>query len=210
MSTMQDFDYSQYIINDGVVLENLNLKNCKISGIANRNLIIRNCNLEDVVFDNHYSEGYITYEECHFSKCHFNDTYEGNAIELIVINNIFEDCLFENIKYYLCAGQSEVCESKFTNCTFRNILIDGCICFCGLEMCGGSITYSNLHGELIHNQFANMKMEQVDLKGAFVRNEMKNIFFKEAILHIHYMHDRYKDNKFIECNSDGLTIIQHD
>lgn len=211
MSTMQDFDYSQYIINGEMVLENLDLKDCKISGITNRNLVICNCNLTNVVLDNHFSEGYITFEGCRFLKCHFYDTYVGNAIELIVVNNAFEDCIFENIKYNLCAGQSEVQESKFTNCTFRNIAIDGQMCFIGLDVCGGSIIHLDLHCEnIMNNQFTDMKMEQVNINRGFIKNKMNNIVFDEVVLHTSNYEKMYKDNEFVECNTDGLTIIQHD
>ena len=53
-------------------------------------------------------------------------------------------------------------------------------------------------------------MEQVNINGGCVRNEMKNIIFNEVILHTYYCDIRlYGDNKYIECNTDGLTIIHH-
>lgn len=212
MSTMQNFDYSRYIINDGVVLENLNLKNCKITGITNRDLEIRNCIFEKVVFENHFSKGYrcVAFEECNFSKCRFYDTFEEKIIELIVINNVFEECIFENIKYCVCTGQSEVCESKFTNCTFKNILIDGQICFIGLEMCGGGMTYLDLHCEsIMGNQFTDMKMEKININRGFIKNRMKNIVFDEVVLHTSDYEKMYGESVYIECDTNGLTVIHH-
>lgn len=210
MSTMQNFDYSRYIINEEVILEDLNLKDCRIFGITNSNLQIYNCNLENVSFDNHFLEGYITFEGCNFCKCHFHDTYEGNAIELNVMDNVFEDCIFENIKYCLCAGQSQVNESKFTNCTFRNILIDGQICFIGLEMCGGGMTHLDLHCEsIMGNQFTDMKMEKINLNRGFIKNKMKNIVFDEVVLHTSDYEKMYGESVYLECNTNGLTVVHH-
>lgn len=51
----------------------------------------------------------------------FRDTFEGEDLELLVKDNIFIDCVFENISYRSFQVQSNVTYSKFVNCNFSNI-----------------------------------------------------------------------------------------
>ena len=48
----------------------------------------------------------------------FRDTFEGEDLELLVKDNIFIDCVFENISYRSFQVQSNVTYSKFVNCNF--------------------------------------------------------------------------------------------
>ena len=77
------------------------------------------------------------------------DTFEGEDLELLVKDNIFIDCVFENISYRSFQVQSNVTYSKFVNCNFSNIKMEGDLSFIGLEFQGGKIDNFNFYGNQI-------------------------------------------------------------
>ena len=120
---LKHLDLSQFTLNEKMYIENANIQNCKISEIQNRICVISKCNFYNVVFENSFYEVYATFKECKFIKCMFRDTFEGEDLELLVKDNIFIDCVFENISYRSFQVQSNVTYSKFVNCNFSNIKI---------------------------------------------------------------------------------------
>lgn len=125
----ETFGLSQFTLNEKMYIENANIQNCKISEIQNRICVISKCNFYNVVFENSFYEVYATFKECKFIKCMFRDTFEGEDLELLVKDNIFIDCVFENISYRSFQVQSNVTYSKFVNCNFSNIKMEEIILY---------------------------------------------------------------------------------
>lgn len=192
---VKDFDFSHFISKDECLLENLNIENCRISGIESGFLRIVKCNFKNVVFETSFCEQYITVRDCEFKDCTFGDTFEGEDLELSIGDSVFSDCLFENVRYQSWQVQSDITNCRLTNCNFKNIQIEGDICFVGLEMSGGKIEHFNFSGnQILQNNFYDMHMSDVNINGALIKNKMKKCEFKNV------MSEGYnKDNTYIEC-----------
>lgn len=140
MSSLKNVDLSQFISDKEMRIENAVLENCVISEIQNKILVINRCHFKNVIFENSFNDVYATFKECEFAECVFHDTFEGEDLELVMQDNIFINCVFENISYRSFQVQSNVVNCKFNNCNFTNIMIEGDLCFIGLEMKSGKIT----------------------------------------------------------------------
>lgn len=197
------FDLSQFTLSEGMHIENANIENCKISGIQNRICVICKSNFNNVVFENSFNEVYATFKECEFRKCMFRDTFEGEDLELAVKDNIFINCVFQNISYRSFQVQSNVTNSKFINCNFSNIKMEGDLCFVGLELQSGKIDSFTFYGnQIMQNNFSDLQIKDMNLNCAFIKNKMERIYFKGTKISGYC-----KDNIFIDCEQNGIEMI---
>lgn len=197
---LKHLDLSQFTLNEKMYIENANIQNCKISEIQNRICVISKCNFYNVVFENSFYEVYATFKECKFIKCMFRDTFEGEDLELLVKDNIFIDCVFENISYRSFQVQSNVTYSKFVNPNFSNIKMEGDLSFIGLEFQGGKIDNFNFYGnQIMQNIFLDLQIKDMNLNCAFIENRMERIDFKGTKISGYC-----RDNIFIECEPNGI------
>lgn len=203
MSILQDFDFSQFMSKNEVLIENHNIENCRISGIKSDFLRIIKCNFKNVVFDNSFYEVYARMENCEFMNCSFRDTFEGDDLELAIHDSVFSNCLFENIGYKSSMVQSDIVNCKFMNCNFTDIQIEGDICLIGAELIGGKIEHFRFAGnQIMKNTFSNMEMKDVDLNVALIDNKIESIIFKNV-----KVMGYNKDNTFINCNTNDITFL---
>lgn len=192
---MENFDFSRFISGNEMLMENLNIENCRISGIKSEFLRIVNCNFKNVVFETSFCEQYITVRNCEFKDCIFKDTFEGDDLELSIGDSAFSDCLFEDVSYQSWQVQSNITNCKLTNCDFKNIHIEGDICFVGLEMTGGKIENFKFSGnQILQNDFSNIHMSDVNVNCSLIKNKMEKCDFKNVTLEGYN-----KDNTYIEC-----------
>ena len=200
MSMLEYLDLSQFILNGKMHIENASIENRKISGIQNRFVSISKCSFNNVVFENSFHEVYATFKECEFIECMFRDTFEGEDLELLVKDNIFIDCVFENISYRSFQVQSNVTYSKFVNCNLSNIKMEGDLSFIGLEFQGGKIDNFNFYGnQIMQNIFLDLQIKDMNLNCAFIENRMERIDFKGTKISGYC-----RDNIFIGCEPNGI------
>ena len=119
---------------------------------------------------------------------------------MLVKDNIFIDCVFENISYRSFQVQSNVTYSKFVNCNFSNIKMEGDLSFIGLEFQGGKIDNFNFYGnQIMQNIFLDLQIKDMNLNCAFIENRMERIDFKGTKISGYC-----RDNIFIECEPNGI------
>ena len=200
MSMPEYLDLSQFTLNGKMHIENASIENRKISGIQNKFISISKCSFNNVVFENSFHEVYATFKESEFIKCTFRDTFEGEDLELLVKDNIFIDCVFENISYRSFQVQSNVTNSKFINCNLSNIKMEGDLSFVDLELQGGKIDSFTFYGnQIMFNNFSDLQIKDMNLNCAFIKNKMERINFKGTKIS-----GDCKDNIFIGCEPNGI------
>lgn len=203
MSRLNVLDLSQYMANEELRLENQNFKNCKISGIKNKFLTIYRCRFNNVEFENSFHDVYASFKECEFEECVFRDTFQGEDLELVVQENIFIDCVFENICYRSFQVQSNIVNCKFINCNFTDIAIEGDLCFIGLELKSGTIENFSFHGnQVMQNSFSDLQISNMDLECAFIKNRLERIDLKGVKITGYC-----KDNILIECEPNTIEMM---
>ncbi len=200
MSSLKNVDLSQFVSNKKMRIENVDLENCVVSEIQNKILVIYRCRFKNVTFENSFNEVYATLKECEFTECVFHDTFEGEDLELVIQDNIFINCVFENISYRSFQVQSNIVNCKFSNCNFANIIIEGDLCFIGLEMKSGKIKNFSFYGnQIMQNYFSDLQIANMDLKCAFMKNKLERIDLREVKICGHC-----KDNILTECEPNAL------
>lgn len=96
--------------------------------------------------------------------------------------------------------QSNVTYSKFVNCNFSNIKMEGDLSFIGLEFQGGKIDNFNFYGnQIMQNIFLDLQIKDMNLNCAFIENRMERIDFKGTKISGYC-----RDNIFIECEPNGI------
>lgn len=203
MSMLHDFDFSQFKSKDEILVENLRIENCRITGIQCKFLRILKCNFKNVVFDNSIYEVYTNIKNCEFNGCIFHDTFEGDDLELAIGDSVFSNCLFEGISYQSFSIQSNITNCKLLDCHFKNIQIKGDLCFTGLEINGGEVEHFHFYGnQILQNNLFDIKLKDVSLVGALIQNKMENVIFKNVTLKGYNM-----DNTFLNCDTNEFTFV---
>jgi len=95
------------------------IENRQIEGIQSEKVEFANCVFEHVEFRNDYKTGYFFMEHCEFKNCIFHDTF--GVFYSDITNNLFQDCLFEEISTGRKNEGIYLLENKFLNCIFKNI-----------------------------------------------------------------------------------------
>ena len=207
-------DISQYL-NDGVIsLENLNIANSTIMALqmewTKNSLDMKNCSLENVVFENHCGRGSIEISDCKFTNCVFHDTL-GNG-KLDVKQSIFTNCTFERICLNGTCDSSEISQCKFFNCKFHQIDLKWKIELFELELNGVKIDQLCLAGQqyITGNRIFNMQIENMKMWGEFFnQNRIENVIFKDVVLTGNKGEAGTKqENIFIDCDVKGLTFVE--
>lgn len=200
MSRLKNVDLLQFISDKEMRIENTNLENCVVSEIQNKILVINGCHFKNVTFENSFNDVYVTFKECEFTECVFHDTFEGEDLELVMQNNLFINCVFENISYRSFQVQSNVVNCKFNDCSFINIVIEGDLCFIGLEMKSGKINNFSFYGnQIMQNYFSDLQIANMDLKCAFMKNKLERIDLGDVKINGYC-----KDNILIQCESNVI------
>ena len=75
--------------------------------------------------------------ECDAKQCVFYGNLGKTYVELR--DNIFKNCMFENIIMEWRGEQSTIKENGFFECTFKNMKLDRDIEFISQTICGGTI-----------------------------------------------------------------------
>lgn len=210
---MNDFAVSEYLRNEDIYLENLEIENCRIAEMQadwnKRKLIISKCTLQNVDFDNHCRRGYVEIIDSAFTNCSFYDTL-GNG-HIIVKDSQFQNCQFENVYLSENAGRgSSITYSKFSNCSWKNVILQWNIGFYGVEIYGGSVENSSIVGQVMDGcQILHLQMKNVDLKLMLIQNRLENMEFENVVLN-GYMSgkDTKKENIFKECDLCGFRYTE--
>lgn len=182
----------------------LKMIHCTIEGMQSEYLQFSDCVFENVEFKNHYKKIYCSIERCIFKNCILQDTFEIGS--LYVVDNQFQDCLFDGIRIQTETEGAYLVDNHITNCIFQNIDWVG-YGFCSNIMRGGKIVHVTYyeHSKIEENQFSDMTMEEVVVKiddRTFFNNEFNYVTLKDMTLK-----GQMGDNKFIDCNVSGFSII---
>lgn len=199
-----DFNFSEYLTDNKLILEDQKLNDFRISGIRKETVEIKRCILENVVFNNDFDGEVVFIEECTFINCKFYDVFKREDLLLVMMNNTFRNCIFENISYHGYIQQSEVVDSEFLNCAFKNIEIKGDVSFINLNIQKSSIESIHYEGhEILGNQFIDMSIDDSIFKGAVMQNRIEKVCFRNVKLI-----GCNEDNDFIDSDTNGFTFIE--
>lgn len=180
---MKEFKLSDYAAGDKIYMENLCVKDCQITGIQQSWIEIQNCKFENVIFNNLYEGECLNIENCEFKNCVFGDTFGGFIVKILLFDNKYINCKFDNVSYDGYMDQSEIQDDVFIDCNFKNIEIKGDVNIMGLEFKGGSIKNFNYTGNTIsENYFENMLMQDVFAHALVNYNKMENITFENVTI----------------------------
>ena len=210
---MKDFDISEYLKGEEVYLENLRIENCRIAVLQaewrKTKLVISNCTLHNVVFDNHCGRGYVEITGSEFDNCSFSDSL-GNG-HLTVKDSLFQNTLFENVYLSDNAGiGSSIKCSSFLDCSWKNVILQWNIGFYGVEINGGRVENSSFVGQVMDGcQITHFQMEDVDMKLMLIQNRLENVIFKNVMLN-GYMSSKNtkRENIFNKCDTGGFGYTE--
>ena len=96
---MLDFNFSEFITNNKLILDGKKLSNYRISGIRKESVEIKRCIMENMVFENDFEGDVVFIEECTFINCKFFDVFKREELLLLIMNNTFRNCIFENVSW---------------------------------------------------------------------------------------------------------------
>lgn len=116
------------------------------------------CKFHNVTFDNHA----ITSEKCEFIHCEFYIDFLQSY--LILEDNLFRDCLFENINLEYSGEISYIKGNGFLDCIFKNVKLQEDTEYIDQYVRGGKIEdaifiSSNMSG----NQYLEMQFKDVEI-----------------------------------------------
>ena len=86
---MLDFNFSEFITNNKLILDGKKLSNYRISGIRKESVEIKRCIMENMVFENDFEGDVVFIEECTFINCKFFDVFNEMTIEITLVPAIF-------------------------------------------------------------------------------------------------------------------------
>ena len=208
MSIMNDFNIAKFVTDGKLLLENQKIENCKIAGMQFERVKIKNCVFENVIFEN-YTKKSFWLENCEFRNCKFHDVFRDEELDdilLVVMNNVFIDCLFEDISFYGYNEQSEILDNKFEKCKFNKLKLEGNLAIANLMLNGGNIEDFSFKGlEIRDNCIENLQLQELDLMTAVYYNKFENVVFDDVRLT-----GRINDNNFINCDKSGFTFIENE
>lgn len=211
MSEIKIFDLIKYGEDKEVRLENLSIIDCRIDSSHYNRIIFIKCTFENVVFEGHYEdgEGSVIFIECKAKQCVFYGNLGKTYVELR--DNIFKNCMFENIIMEWRGEQSTIKENGFFECTFKNMKLDRDIEFISQTICGGTIEdIYFLSSNMVENQFLNLQMNNTQIMAYFTDNIMASVIFKNVTLEWE-IDENYDDgNLFYQCDTCGLICCRHE
>ncbi len=199
---MLNLNFSDFLIENKLILENQKINNYQISGTRIEDVNIQECNFENSVFENIFEENSVFIEKCTFINCKFSDIFKGDDLLLVMMNNTFKNCVFENVSYNVNSGQSEVVDSEFSECIFRNIEIKGDLSFIDLTFRKSCVEFFCYEGnQILGNRFLDMNINNSVFRGALLDNRIERGIFRNVKL-IGWN----KDNIFIDCDTSGVIF----
>ena len=83
---MLDFNFSEFITNNKLILDGKKLSNYRISGIRKESVEIKRCIMENMVFENDFEGDVVFIEECTFINCKFFDVFKREELLLLIMN----------------------------------------------------------------------------------------------------------------------------
>jgi len=207
MSEIKEFDLSEYLRDEEICMENTSLENCRLVSPRGNGLMLRKCIFQNVIIDGDCEKWGDTAEfyECEFRNCVFRGNFRG--VYLVWEENLFKDCLFENI--FIEVGDDESCitDNGFFDCNFINVNFVQDIEFLSQTIIGGKM--QNVRLIMTHmtgNLFSKMQMEQVNIIALYDENVMDSVVFRDVMLEWESEDNDYLDeNLFYQCNTNGLT-----
>lgn len=197
---MTNYDFQSSVKNGSITLEGKCFKDCKISELKCTDITIRKCEFYNTIFSTVFSESTICFENCKFYGCTFDVTY--NDCLLIYKNNDYKDCCFETISLQGYDEQSEMIQSYFQQCLFKNIKIEGDFTIQEITIEGGLIEQFTYQGtEIWANSFAKLKIVDAEIRAAVYNNKFHQVIFERA---------KFKgtndDNIFKDCDMSGFSF----
>lgn len=222
MSRYENFDFSAYLQNGDIRLENLKIENCKISGQQCRANYFKNCCFHDVLFEYSDKQELIIFEDCEFTGCVFQGDLKETS--LAIMDSLFKDCTFEHISLEFAEGaRTAIKESGFFNCNFKDIRTKQEIYFANQTVSGGKMENVSLLLDIPmalsyqqcsavhHNLFSDVKMDNVCFMGDYDSNVMDSVDFAHTTIEWILMLDNssgFDNNEFYKCDVSGLNYCR--
>lgn len=211
MSEIKDYDLLEYLKDEEIYMENINLASCKLVSSEDYGIMLKKCVFQNVIIDgNNGTWGNATvFKECEFRNCIFRGDF--GEIYLEWSENFFKDCLFENINIEYGGDISSIDDNGFLNCNFKNVKLNQDIHLLHLTINGGTIYNLSLFSTHMRaNLFSNLLMEHVKIQALYNNNIMDFVNFKDVLLEWESEDDNYSDeNIFFQCDTNGLTCQKH-
>lgn len=204
---MKDFDLSEYLKDREVNLKNVKVEDCRISGRLCKTSCFAKCVFHNVVFDRYFEDDVIFFEECEFTECVFHGSLRKSY--LVLKDNLFKNCIFENISMEFGGEKSYIAGNGFFRCNFKNVKLIREIEFLNQTISGGKIEDAFLISpNMAGNQFSDMQMENVRIMAYYSDNVMASVVFRSVTLE--WEADRNYDdgNMFYQCDTSGLTCCE--
>jgi len=145
--------------------------------------------------------------ECEFRHCVFHGDLK--ECSLMLEDNLFKECQFENIYMENDGQTSYMGNNGFFDCDFINIKSYRDIEFMNQVINGGKmedVFFISQHME--NNQCSDMYMENVEIGACFDHNAMGSVVFKNVTLSGAMGSCGYDTNVFYKCDKGGLKFIR--
>ena len=205
---MMDFDLSRYLKDGEVHLVDVKIENCRITGRQCKASYFIKCVFHNVVFERNFEWDVISYEKCKFTNCVFHG--ELGKSYLILQDNLFKNCLFEDISMEFDGEMSCMADNGFFDCNFTNVKLVRDIEFLSQTVCGGKIEEAFLiSSNMTMNQFTDMQMENVRIIASYSDNVMASVVFDNVTLEWEADESYDDGNLFYECDTTGFTCCEH-
>lgn len=207
MNEIKVIDLAAYVTDGEFLLENVTLENCKVMNLHCDKILYENCKFHNVVFDDHFDDHAISSENCEFIHCEFHINFGQSYLTLE--DNLFRDCLFENINLDYGSGTSYMKGNGFLDCNFMNVKLQGDTEYIDQYIRGGKIENAvfisnNMNG----NQFLEMQFKDVEIGAYFIGNKMYSVSFENVLLKgvLTEMTGANNLNVFFHCDTSGFRF----
>ena len=207
MNEIKVIDLAAYVTDGEFLLENVTLENCKVMNLHCDKILYENCKFHNVSFEDHFDNHMFCIERCEFIHCEFHIDFAQSYLTLE--DNLFRDCLFENINLDYGSGTSYMKGNGFLDCNFMNVKLQGDTEYLDQYVRGGKIEdaifiSSNMSG----NQFLEMQFKDVELGAYFIDNKMYSVSFENVLLKgvLTEMTGANNLNVFFHCDTSGFRF----
>lgn len=211
MSEREELDLTEFVKDDTVFLDHLRIENYKIQSAQYKSIIFVGCSFVNVVFEGHPEEwgGMVVFVGCEAKQCVFHGDIGKTYLE--IRENLFKECLFENIGMEWGGEVSIIAENGVFDCKFKNVKLIHELEFLSQTIRGGNIENMRLLStNMSGNQFSDLQISNTKITAFFTNNIMDSVIFKDVILEW-AIDEAYDDgNIFYQCDSSGLTCCRQE
>lgn len=204
-----DIDLRNYLKEGQIELEKIRIENGRLTGKVSQKSSFTKCTFNNVVFERQFDDDAVYYGNCEFVNCVFHGSL-GTSY-LILQDNLFKNCLFEDISMEFGGEKSYIVRNGFFDCNFINVKLVRDIEFISQTIKGGKIENASLlSSNMSYNQFLNLQMVDVRIMAFYTDNIMASVVFKDVTLEFETRVHMDDGNMFYQCDTSSLKCFRHD